>query len=236
MSFGTLLKNIREKYDLKQETVGEIIGVKKAAISGYEQDRSRPNYNAFIKLCNYFQVDANYFMKDDLMHLHNNTKLKKIISAYDNLDEHDKNIIDYILFHKTNYISTNTTIYRFPIYEDQQAAAGAGIYGRDSNFQMEDIICDNIPDKAVFGLKIKGDSMEPEIPDGSTVLLNPNISLEEVINKNIVASIEGEVVCKRFTVENNMYCFSSLNPDRQNMNRKTNDINFKIIGEIVKVI
>lgn len=144
--------------------------------------------------------------------------------------------VDYLLDRTEDKRFNNATIYRFPIYEDQQAAAGAGIYGRDSNFQMEDIICDNIPDKAVFGLKIKGDSMEPEIPDGSTVLLNPNISLEEVINKNIVASIEGEVVCKRFTVENNMYCFSSLNPDRQNMNRKTNDINFKIIGEIVKVI
>lgn len=142
--------------------------------------------------------------------------------------------VDYLL-DRTENMYNNTTIYKFPVY-DQEAAAGAGIYGRDGDFEMEDIVVDNISSKAIFGVRIKGHSMEPTITDNSIVLLNPKITVEDAINKNVVVSIDGDVICKHLTLNGEEYCFESLNPEYQKDNRITLKNNFKIIGEIVNVL
>lgn len=143
--------------------------------------------------------------------------------------------VDYLL-DRTENKNINSYIYKFPVYEDQQAAAGVGIYGRDGDFEMEDINTDDIPNRAIFGIRINGDSMYPEIPNNSIVLLDPKISIEDCINKNIVASINGEVICKHFTIENQSYCFKSLNRNEKDKDRILQGNNFKIVGEVVKVI
>lgn len=142
--------------------------------------------------------------------------------------------VDYLL-DRTENMYNNTTIYKFPVY-DQEAAAGAGIYGRDGDFEMEDIVVDNISSKAIFGVRIKGHSMEPTITDNSIVLLNPKITVEDAINKNVVVSIDGDVICKYLTLNGEEYCFESLNPEYQKDNRITLKNNFKIIGEVVNVL
>lgn len=142
--------------------------------------------------------------------------------------------VDYLL-DRTENMYNNTTIYKFPVY-DQEAAAGAGIYGRDGDFEMEDIIVDNISSRAIFGVRIKGHSMEPTITDNSIVLLNPKITVEDAINKNVVASIDREVICKHLTLNGEEYCFESLNPEYQKYNRITSKNNFKIIGEVVNIL
>lgn len=142
--------------------------------------------------------------------------------------------VDYLL-DRTENMYSNTMIYKFPVY-DQEAAAGAGVYGRDGDFEMEDITVDNISPRAIFGVRIKGHSMEPIITDNSIVLLNPKITVEDAINKNVVVSIGGEVICKHLTLNGEEYCFESLNPEYQKDNRTTSKNNFKIIGEVVNVI
>lgn len=78
--------------------------------------------------------------------------------------------------------------------------------------------------------------MEPTITDNSIVLLNPKITVEDAINKNVVVSIDGEVICKHLTLKGEEYCFESLNPEYQKDNKITSKNNFKIIGEVVNVL
>ena len=78
--------------------------------------------------------------------------------------------------------------------------------------------------------------MEPTITDNSIVLLNPKITVEDAINKNVVVSIDGDVICKHLTLNGEEYCFESLNPEYQKDNRITLKNNFKIIGEVVNVL
>lgn len=53
----------------------------------------------------------------------------------------------------------------------------------------------DVNDENAFALRISGDSMEPLIPDGSTILLAPNMMPRE--GKPVVAKLEnGEVTCK----------------------------------------
>lgn len=143
--------------------------------------------------------------------------------------------VDYLL-DRTNIKSMNIqNIYRFPVY-DQQAAAGAGMIGRDGDFEIEDIITDYIPDNAVFGIHIKGKSMEDTIPDDSIVLLDTKFDPYELDNQNVIVEINGEVICKQYNQQSNHIWFKSLNKEFSYEDRHIYDDNYRIIGKVVKVI
>lgn len=155
--------------------------------------------------------------------------------------------VDYLLgltdVEKVNYEPSK--IYRFPVYE-QQAAAGAGITGRDGKFTMENIFTENIPQNAVFGVRIKGESMintDPtliieDIPDNSFVLLNPKVSASDLNKTIVVASINNEVICKYFLIEQDGIHFYSLNREEHagddRFAKSSNE--YRIIGQVVKII
>ena len=162
----------------------------------------------------------------------------------------DKRIADFILGigeydFKANPIEEPTIIYLFPIYE-QQAAAGAGITGRDGKFTMENIFTDDIPQNAVFGVHIKGTSMinidsdfdVEDIPDNSFVLLNPKVSVSDLNKTIVVASINNEVICKYFLIPQDGVHFYSLNrrehADDDRFAKSPNE--YRIIGQVVKTI
>lgn len=148
--------------------------------------------------------------------------------------------VDYLLG-RTNNPKTNdepTKIYRFPVYE-QKAAAGIGQLSYDSEYDMEEYIIDNIPNKAVFAMKIKGDSMYDKrtghIKSGATVLINPKETDYE--NKIVIASLDNIIVCKRYTIIDNHVEFISDNTEKQDENKNSLDYNeCKIIGVVLGVI
>lgn len=143
--------------------------------------------------------------------------------------------VDYLL-DRTNIKSMNIqNIYRFPVY-DQQAAAGAGMIGRDGDFEIEDIITDYIPDNAVFGIHIKGKSMEDTIPDDSVVLLDTKFDPYELDGQNVIAEINGDVICKQYNQQSDHIWFKSLNREFSHEDRYIYDNNYRIIGKVVKVI
>lgn len=204
-----LLSDFRKKTELSKAT-----GISTGNISDwFNPDKSaQPSANALFKIAEYFNCSVDYLM--------DRTTIEKI-----NLEP--------------------TTIYRFPVYE-QQAAAGAGITGRDGKFTMENIFTDDIPQNAVFGVHIKGTSMininspykVEDIPDDSFVLLNPKVSLSDLNKTIVVASINNEVICKYFLIEQDGIHFYSLNreehADDDRFAKSPNE--YKIIGQVVKII
>ena len=186
---------------------------------------------------NYFLQDYTN-IKEELL----NPEDKKVLDYYKTLTPHDKEIVDHIFNLKPEKPSF---IYKFPVYE-QQAAAGAGITGRDGKFTMQNIFADSIPQNAVFGVHIKGTSMintDPkliieDIPDNSFVLLNPKVSVSDLNKTIVVASINNEVICKYFLIEQDGVHFYSLNRDEHvddDRFAKSPD-EYRIIGQVVKVI
>ena len=108
--------------------------------------------------------------------------------------------------------------------------------GREGNFSMEDIDSDTIPKNAVFGIHIKGKSMEPEIPDGSIVLLDTRFEPSYLGKKYVVVEIDGEVICKEFNQAQAYIWLKSINRDCSEEDRYVYDDNYRIIGVVVKVI
>lgn len=250
MSFGEKLKQIREKRGLQQKDVAQKLSLKAGnAISNYEINISKPHLDNFIKLCKLFNVDANYFLEEELSEIINNElpyDVQLLKNKYDNLTHHDKEIVDYILnmksSKKTSTVSNSQTIvYRFPTY-DQTAAAGVGILNNESSFYMEEYSIDNIPDRAAYAMKISGDSMYSEatnykIKTNSIVFVNPKFTNSELENRIVIVNFNGKTICKRYITENDYVLFKSDNDDYESENRKsTDDPNCKILGIVLGVI
>lgn len=143
--------------------------------------------------------------------------------------------VDYLLDRTEIKNTPSQKIYRFPIY-NQQAAAGAGIIGRDGDFEIEDIAADYVPNNAIFGIHIKGRSMEDIIPDDSIVLLDTKFDPYDLDNQNVVVEINGEVICKQYNQQSDHIWFKSLNKDFSYEDRHIYDNNYRIIGKVVKII
>lgn len=59
MTIGERIKLYREKKELTQEQLGEIIGVKGATITRYEKNNRQPNVETFAKLAKALEVNIN---------------------------------------------------------------------------------------------------------------------------------------------------------------------------------
>ncbi len=69
----------------------------------------------------------------------------------------------------------------------------------------------DVTDPHAFGLRIKGDSMEPRLFEGDIVIVCPSWKARE--NRPVVAKVRGdEVTCKLFSRSNGMIVLTSINP------------------------
>lgn len=71
MSFGKILKRLREERDLKQKYVASKIGIGYNALSYYELDKREPDLETLKKLANFYNVSIDYLLenlnKEDLI-------------------------------------------------------------------------------------------------------------------------------------------------------------------------
>lgn len=130
------------------------------------------------------------------------------------------------------------TIYRFPVFR-QEAAAGVGRLDISDAYSMEEFIVDNIPNEAVFVMEIAGDSMYDEktnqIKDNAVVVINPRDTSYE--DKIVIANLDGEIVCKRYSKVDDHIEFKSDNYLRQDENKDSRNYKEpKVVGIVLGVI
>lgn len=82
---------------------------------------------------------------------------------------------------------------------DQPAAAGLGNYIDTPDFAVEQYPAALAPEGAAFGVRISGDSMEPEIPNGCTVFVRPTPAVEE--GEVGIFVYDGQAYCKRLIAD-----------------------------------
>ena len=68
MDYIDRLTELRNDRDIKQSTISEILGVKQSAVSKYEKRRAQYTVDDIIKLCNFYNISADYVLglADDL--------------------------------------------------------------------------------------------------------------------------------------------------------------------------
>ncbi len=90
----------------------------------------------------------------------------------------------------------------------QPAAAGTGNYLDDDSF--EEMLFENPPATADFGVRIVGDSMEPQIANGDIVFVKKQASISD--GEIGIYVIDGDAFCKKLLAKNGEYFLHSLNP------------------------
>ncbi len=61
-SFGIKLKRLRNEKELTQKELGALLGLTRATISSYERCALYPSIEALIKICQFFNVTADYML------------------------------------------------------------------------------------------------------------------------------------------------------------------------------
>ncbi|MDF2537749.1 MAG: transcriptional regulator, family [Herbinix sp.] len=62
MNFNIRLKQLRQKNNLTQSELADILGLKPTAISNYESERNEPSFDKLIALSKYFDVSCDYLL------------------------------------------------------------------------------------------------------------------------------------------------------------------------------
>lgn len=120
---------------------------------------------------------------------------------------------------------------RIPVLGD--VAAGVPILAQQDIIGYEDIPADMAKTGEYFGLKIKGDSMEPKIHDNDIVIVKSMSNAEN--NDIVIAMINDEATCKRLHKYSNSVVLTAINSDYKPI-EVTPDENIQILGKVVMSI
>lgn len=236
MSLSENIKKSRTDCHLTQiqlaEKLSQALGTKvtNTSISNWEKGINQPDIDTILELCKILNKDANYFL-DWENFINENNSLDELISLYKSLTPPNQNeSINYMKYLKNKQINFELSENLVP-YEVQilgQTAAGQPLeYGDTITKDISNL--SDIPANADFALTVNGDSMEPQIKNGSIIYIH---SQEDVENGTIsIIEINGAVTCKKVYKENNQLKLVSLNEKYEPM--IIDKGNVRILGKVI---
>lgn len=62
MTFGQILKSLREERDMKQEDICAALNIEQSTLSNYENDRRKPKLELAVKVADFFNVSLDYLL------------------------------------------------------------------------------------------------------------------------------------------------------------------------------
>lgn len=164
----TIAENLRKfTHGMTQAELSAKTGIPKSTLSGYFAQRSTPNAGTLEKI-----ADALNISKSDIDPRYNLT--------------FPSNAID---IRKAQPHSI-----RIPIVGE--IACGTPITAEQNIEGYHDVNLQHVPSGKIFGLRCKGDSMEPLIPNGAIVTIHqqPSVETDEIA----AVMINGDATLKRF--------------------------------------
>jgi transcriptional regulator with XRE-family HTH domain len=111
MNFNVRLKQIRQKNNLTQSELADILGLKPTAISNYESERNEPSFDKLIALSKYFDVSCDYLLgvTDSYLPVGGEVLDKDIVEFFDLYQQlapentvEIRNYIKYLLYKQDN--------------------------------------------------------------------------------------------------------------------------------------
>ena len=155
--------SLRNEKNITQSQLAEELNISPSAIGMYEQGRRKPSYELLEEICDYFNVDMDYLMgRSDIK----NRYQAGLKYDWENKKEEKSNL---------NIDTINTDYMMIPLYESISAGYGAS----NSEFiEMIPVFGLKKNGTTYFAVKVEGDSMEPKIPNGSTIIIKKDIQIE----------------------------------------------------------
>lgn len=229
MSLHDRIKEARKNKGLTQTELGDLIGVAKTTITGYEKNRE-PTAAQLGAIADALDVDVTFLLQDEVREHRDNSaslwEMENIIKKYRALDTYGQDTVSAVLdcefkrCEEAKQLAEAKEVEPAPIeyirHYFTAAAAGyaAPIEGEDYEMIPRD---KSVPAKADFSIDITGDSMEPYIHDGQRVYVQRGTDLMEFDVG--IFYVDGDVYCKQWCIDyvGTMHLLSA-NPQREDAN------------------
>lgn len=219
MTFGDRLKMYREEKGYTQEELAEMIGVAKSTITGYEKGNRKPDVPKIKKLAKALGITGDELLGTGLQKktapLYSSEALQ-VAKDYDGLDRWGKQVVRSVIddemercedearfLEELNEPDEPKVINLF----DEGSAAGLALGQTGQGCQPYTIKPDD-PQGAAYAIRVDGDSMEPDFPNGSIAFVNHDEMRDGDIG---VFCVDGATVIKQWHYDKFMgitYLFS----------------------------
>lgn len=206
--YNNRIRELRIAKGMNQEKLADMLGITKQAVSQYERGVRKPDIPTIEALCDIFNVSADYLIgKDDVtVRIVGKEGLKRLDAPHG---------------------------VRIPVFN--RVAAGIPIDAIEDIVDWEEIPEDMASTGEFFGLRIKGDSMQPRIAEGDVVIVRQQPDAET--GDIVIVRINGDTAtCKRLVKYASGISLISLNPMYEPMNFTNEEIEDKPIEILGKVV
>ena len=228
MGYGDVIRKAREAKGLSQSELAEMIGVNRVAITNYELEKNAPTYENVKKLSQILGIP-----EQDLF-----DPSKKIDILKEVLKNPTKEALDLL---KSQYPAISETI-EVPILS-HEVSAGHGLEPLetevvDTLLIDKDKLLPEYPRDRLEGLKVKGNSMEPYVYDGSYVIIYRfkwNEPIEKVDDIYVI-NYDNQLMVKQVQfIGGSKVRIVSINPTYPpiELDMEDNQVFFTILGKVV---
>lgn len=224
---GEIIKKYRELKNMSMEEMGELLSVSGSFVNALEKNRKKPSNKLLEKL--YSEL---FISEADKKIISNYEMIRKtpepILEQLKNLQKEVAKVKSQSMVSISD-LEIKTEMIRVPVYNS--VSAGAGL---EPNPEPIDVILlpKNVAEGCVI-IKVYGDSMEPTIKDGFSVMVKQEV---EVGNNDIGIFIhEGEALVKRYKCFDGKCYLYSDNQNYPPREIRKND-EFKICGKVIWIM
>lgn len=229
-SFGTTLKNCRNNQNLSQKELAGMMhtrgfDVSPQTISKWESNTTLPNVLQFFALCELLNIND----------INNTFQLNTQSNPFFSLNKDGKEkALDYINLLKLSGLYNQPIADVVPFrrklrFYDLPVSAGTGQF-LDSDNHQEIEVGNEVSSHADFGVRISGDSMEPQFVNGQTIWIHQQKVLES--GEIGIFFYDGQAYCKKFVHTEDGIQLHSLNPSYEPI-IIPEESNFMIFGKVV---
>ncbi len=200
MSFGARVRARREELGLSRADLGRMLGVTPSAISNYEGGVSFPKEEIMLRLFDCLETDPNALFQDSFR------GGKEVLSGWERRLVRDcrdlaplgreavRSLVDALQSCQEEAQAPGKKEERvIPLYRTPAAAGyAAPVFGEDFDYIS---VTGAVPRGAEYAVRIQGDSMEPQIADGSVVYVNRDPLQPGDVG---IFCVDGEIFCKQY--------------------------------------
>lgn len=201
MSLGQQMKTRRQELGLSRAALADRLGVSLSAISNYENGISSPKEEVLLRLFDVLEVEPNYLFQDDFSARSGvlSPGEVQLVARYRALSAKGKLAVGAVMdaaeedrHSRVVSLPAPKSTRQIPLFASPAAAGYASpVLGEE----YELIAADGAPERAQFAVRICGDSMEPQIADGSIVF----VSREPLQNGDVgIFCVDGDMFCKQY--------------------------------------
>ncbi|ADQ04376.1 transcriptional regulator, XRE family [Caldicellulosiruptor owensensis OL] len=214
--FGLRIRELREKQGLQQKDVAKKLNISNQALSNYELGKRMPSLEMVKKFADFFNVSTDY-----LMGLTNSPNPNQ-----------DDDVVKKFLENNPDVRPVGKMI-PIPIIGTVRAGSD-GSLACEEYLGSELVEVDTVKDGEYFFLRVKGDSMYPEIFEGDLVLVRKQPDVES--GELAVVIVNGdEGVVKKVIKKENAIILQSVNPKYEPI-VITEGQDFMVVGKVKRVV